>query len=250
MENWYKIALTEERLKILSITEEQLLKEAGMSDILKSIPVWIISAVMALSTGKSEGAIKEQTLEKFNLNKDQYSYLEKVISNRSTVDEIIAAVRQKQNKVQDQDQEQVSKADQTNKEQVNKEQPKVTVKMNEFIDHLLIHEGLEPRQTPIRITFQHMRNWDHILGYDVYKGHKPKDRQNFFYVKNPNDVKPVTTKAFMNYLKDPQRWKLPKNPTIGQAIRVFDQSGSDDKITYLKKSIPNFNENAPLKSLL
>jgi hypothetical protein len=124
------------------------------------------------------------------------------------------------------------------------------VNMSDFITHLLKHEGLETRQTPIRITFKHMRNWDTILGYPVYKGAKPPERQNFFYVKNPNDVKPLTTQVFLNYLKDPLRWRLPRNPTIGQAIRVFDQSGASDKIAYLKKAIPNFNENAPLKSLL
>jgi hypothetical protein len=95
-----------------------------------------------------------------------------------------------------------------------------------------------------------MRNWDTILGYPVYKGPKSPERQNFFYVKNPNDVKPLTTQVFMNYIKDPQKWRLPRNPTIGQAIHIFDQSGANDKIAYLKKSIPSFNENAPLKSLL
>ena len=97
MENWYKLALEEERLKILAtLSNDQLTKEAGLSDILKSIPIWVISAVMALSSGKSEGAVKDQIAEKFNLNQNQFSYLEKIISNKSSVDEIISAVRQNQ----------------------------------------------------------------------------------------------------------------------------------------------------------
>ena len=101
MNDWYKIAVEEERLKLLSSldNETQLIKEASWSGFLKTIPVWIIAAVLALNHGGNKETVKEQISEKYQLNVNQYAILDQSISNSSTVESILEAIRQdKENK--------------------------------------------------------------------------------------------------------------------------------------------------------
>jgi len=244
MNNWYKIALEEEKLRLLSSLD----KEAGWSGFLKTIPIWIIAAVLALNHGNKE-TVKEQISQEYQLNVNQYAILDQTISNSSTVESILEAIRQdKENKKIEENKLPL---------QIKNQQPKqpkqstTNISMNEFITHVLHHEGLaDPRQTPVRITFKHMREWDTLYGYPLYKGPKKPGTENFFYMQNPEDVRKVVTKVYMNYLENPQKWGLHNNPTIKAAVHKFDQSNAKGKLDYFKKHIKGFDENAPLKSLL
>lgn len=258
MDDWYKIAVEEERLKLLSSldNEAQLIKEASWSGFLKTIPVWIIAAVLALSHGNNKEAVKEQILEKYQLNTNQYAILDQTISNSSSIENILEAIRQDKERKQIEENKLPQQLQQPNQnqqnQQVKNQQPAINnISMNEFVTHVLQHEGLaDPRQTPVRITFKHMREWDTLYGYPVYKGPKKPGTDNFFYMQNPADVRKVVNKVFMNYAENPQKWGLHKNPTIKSAIHKFDQSNATAKLDYFKKHIKGFDENAPLRSLL
>ena len=105
-----------------------------------------------------------------------------------------------------------------------------------FIDGLIKHEGLEPGQTPFRITSDEMRTWSTIHGLPIDWEKVPsKGRENFIYLKDANQVPIAVDTQFYKYYTNPKAYKLPKNPTIENAIRKFDQTGADGKIKYLKK---------------
>lgn len=109
--------------------------------------------------------------------------------------------------------------------------------MADFVDHVVKHEGLEEGQTPFRITSDAMGKWSTIHGFKIdHKRVKPKERKNFIYLENAADVKPAVRKQFENYQKTPKKYNLPDNPTVEDAVRVFDQTGADGKLKYLEKN--------------
>ena len=228
MENWYKTALENERI-ILIAREEQLLKEAGFTDILKLIPIWIVMAVMGVSDGQSAETVKNNVSTKYNLNPQQQQQLDSTLSNKDQLDKILNAI---------------------NNAKGQTERAKANFDLDTLVNKVLTHEGLLPKQTPFRITNPSMRKWNDIHGFAIDKGPKPKGRENFIFLKNPEDVAKAVKKQLLNYVNHPAQFKLPANPTIGQALRKFDQSGCKGKIQFLKENIPNFNENMPLKSII
>ena len=93
-----------------------------------------------------------------------------------------------------------------------------------------------------------MRNWKSIHGYKVARNRMiPKDRQNFIFLDNPLDVGPAVHKQFMNYKTNPSRYGLPTNPTVAQALGVFDQTGVKGKLSFLRSN--GINPDAPLAAL-
>jgi hypothetical protein len=105
-----------------------------------------------------------------------------------------------------------------------------------FLQGVIQHEGLEPYQTPFRITSEAMRNWKTIHGYKINKEIVPsKGRENFIYLLNQEDLFPAVRQQFMNYATNPKKYGLPQNPTVEQAVKVFDQTGAQGKLNFLKK---------------
>lgn len=121
------------------------------------------------------------------------------------------------------------------------------ITQDDLIRHILQHEGLIEKQTPFRYTNETMKKWDTIHGFEIDKTTPvPFNRRNFIFLKNPSDVPMAVKKQFENYLKKPSKYGLPKNPTLEDAIRVFDQSGADSKIQYLKEALPSIKPQDPL----
>lgn len=105
-----------------------------------------------------------------------------------------------------------------------------------FLEGIVQHEGLEPFQTPFRITSDEMRNWNTIHGYKVNKEIVPsKGRENFIYLQNQEDLIPALKQQFINYSTNPKKYGLPKDPTVEQAVYKFDQTGAQGKLNFLKK---------------
>src|SRR3990167_5487441 len=105
----------------------------------------------------------------------------------------------------------------------------------DFVSLILQHEGLVSGQTPFRITNQAMAKWNTIHGFPIAKTKKPVGRENFFFLQDPRNVVPAVRRQLQNYVKNPKRYGLPKNPTVGQALGVFDQSGLKGKLAFLKQ---------------
>lgn len=248
MENWYKIALREE---LRTEQQEEILKEAGFKDILKSIPAWLVSAVMAVSNGISVDTVKEKIQQQYHLDQNQYRMMEKTISNRSSIEDILEAVRIEKQRKQDYLNELADKEQQKAYNQMKPfpQQKQTRMTLDELTKYILKQEGVHGRQTPFRITSHEMRDWDTFQGFPVYHGKVPLREHNFIHLKNPEDVPKAVKRQFLSYKEDPHEFRLGNNPTVGQAIRVFDQSNAEGKLAYLRKYMPNFNENFPLKQL-
>lgn len=104
------------------------------------------------------------------------------------------------------------------------------------LDLIIQHEGLEPYQTPFRITRPQMREWSTIHGFPVDRERVPsKGRENFLYLRNQEDLLPAVRQQFINYMKNPKKYGLKKTPTLEDAVKVFDQTGAEGKLKYLFK---------------
>jgi hypothetical protein len=76
----------------------------------------------------------------------------------------------------------------------------------------------------------------HIHGYELDWTKTPSEgRENFLYLKNQEDLLPAVKQQFLNYMQKPQNYNLPKNPTISDAVRVFDQTGAQGKLGFLEQ---------------
>jgi len=104
------------------------------------------------------------------------------------------------------------------------------------------HEGLEAKQTPFRITNPGMAKWQTMFD-DTLKvildplAKKGKSRQNFLYVKNQEDVVPMIIEQLRRYAYNNKEWGLPDNPTLGDVIRKFDQTGAEDKLKFIEEQM-------------
>lgn len=115
--------------------------------------------------------------------------------------------------------------------------PEKTPSNNDFLNLIYKSEGLEPNQTPFRYTNNTMRNWNSIHGFPVNKNAiKGDKRQNFIYLQNNDDVLPAIKKQWMNYQTNPKQYGLNDKSTLGDALKVFDQTGSSTKFKMLKDS--------------
>jgi hypothetical protein len=112
---------------------------------------------------------------------------------------------------------------------------------NMFINAIIQHEGLEPYQTPFRITSPEMRKWKTIHGFEIDWEKNKKGRKNFIYLKRQEDLIPAIKQQFINYMTTPEKYKLPKNVTIADAIKKFDQTGAEDKLKFLESKGINKN---------
>ena len=100
---------------------------------------------------------------------------------------------------------------------------------------ILQHEGLAQGQTPFRITNPAMAKWSTVHGYKTSRAPKPRGRENFLFLQNPMEVFPAVQRQFENYYRYPERYDLRMRPTVAQAVKVFDQSGSQGKLEYLRQ---------------
>lgn len=119
--------------------------------------------------------------------------------------------------------------------------------LEDFVAAILQHEGLKPGQTPFRVTNPKMRQWNTIHGYAIDKTASVPGRENFLFLKNPADVQPAVTAQLRRYATQPSRYGLQANPTVRQALGVFDQSGLKGKLNYLTQR--GYNVDAPLLNL-
>lgn len=117
----------------------------------------------------------------------------------------------------------------------------------DFINAILQHEGLVPLQTPFRITDPKMANWVSMFDDTIRtqldpNAIKPKDRQNFLFLKNQADLIPAVAEQFRRYRERNPNWR------IIDAIRKFDQTGSKQKLNFLKEQ--GFNPEDPISSVV
>jgi len=117
----------------------------------------------------------------------------------------------------------------------------------DFVQAVIAHEGLEPGQTPFRITSPGMANWTSMFDDTIKvrlnpKAKKSKGRENFLYVQNQADVAPAVAEQFKRYSK--------RNPgiSISDAVRIFDQTGAAGKLQYLQSK--GFNPKTQLQQLI
>jgi hypothetical protein len=103
-----------------------------------------------------------------------------------------------------------------------------------FINAIIQHEGLEPYQTPFRITNPKMRKWKTIYGFEIDWEKNKNGRPNFIYYKKQEDVIPGVKKLFIDYMQNPKEHNLPENPTVENAIKKFDQTGAENKLKFLE----------------
>ena len=132
------------------------------------------------------------------------------------------------------------------------ESKRKSVNIGEFIDLVLKHEGLAPGQTPFRITDPSMKKWTSMFDDTIKvklnpQAAKKPGTENFLYTERPEDVPPAVTEQFRRYNAKPKKYALPENVTIEQAVRLFDQSGADGKIKYLRQF--GVDPSIPLKTL-
>lgn len=109
-----------------------------------------------------------------------------------------------------------------------------------FAEAIKTHEGLSPRQTPYKATHPSMLGWesmyDDSIGMELDpNAQKAPGTENFLYAKRQEDIIPGIIQQFRNYARRPKDFGLPEDPTVEQAVRIFDQTGADGKIKYLAK---------------
>lgn len=125
------------------------------------------------------------------------------------------------------------------------------VDLQTIVQKIMQHEGLLPKQTPFRITNPSMRKWKTIHGFVIDNTTpKPKGRENFIFLKNAEDVPKAIEAQLRRYALKPKQYGLKSTPSLEDALRVFDQSGVNGKLAFLRNAIPNLNTNMPLNSFI
>jgi len=124
--------------------------------------------------------------------------------------------------------------------------------INDIISVMLEHENVIPGQTPARITHPNMRSWKTYQGFPTMTddSKKPRDRRNFIFLKNPGDVPAAVKKQLSRYVSMPSRFGLPNNPTLGEAMLVFDQQNPRPKMEYMKSKLLTVDFSRPLADYL
>jgi hypothetical protein len=238
--NWYKTAQV----------VEKLYQEAGIG---KWIPVGIISALLAIMTGSGiNNALKQYNVSKEDLNqalnnREVVSKIQNAMQEQGiewqTVENILNNLRQTPIQTQPSPPHQPN---QSNQPSPQPNQPS-NITINTVIDSILDHENLLPGQTPFRITSPAMRRWDRIFGYRINRNPAvPSNRRNFLFLQKPGDVTLAIRRLFERYNNNPGRYGLDANPSLADAIRTFDQSNAEAKISFLNRQIPNLDVNRPL----
>lgn len=227
--NWYK----QERV-------ETLMKEAGIKE---NVTTALLMALLAILSGSTiYGAA-----QRHKVNEDQ-------IAQALQNDQLMQQVKQVSTQMAPPEQEIVEPVQrampyqQEAPQEVQEEQTS-GISSDSLVNAIVSHEGLLPKQTPFRITSPAMGNWNTIHGFEIDKtSPRPSNRRNFIFLKNPEDVPKAVKQQFLNYRNKPSRYGLSAEPTLEEAIRVFDQTGADGKISFLKKKFPSINLSAPLSN--
>lgn len=106
---------------------------------------------------------------------------------------------------------------------------------------IMNHEGLEPLQTPFRITSPKMKKWTSMFDDSIKieldpRAKKGKGRENFLYLKRQEDLLPAIEEQFRRYANNPSKYGLPDNVTVAEAVQKFDQTGAANKIQFLEEN--------------
>lgn len=249
--NWYKQAQAEQTLKRIAAN--------------KNLPLWLGWALVAILMGSSiENAVK-----KYNLSPKQRQQLEMSLKQKDLVMDLEREVRDARLKHHDIALNPTNVQNASNpyfygnlpsapslvtpeNKKPSAQEPEVKkFDLNQIVKGIISHEGLLPKQTPFRITNPIMRKWKHILGFPIEHPKKvPAGRKNFIFLKNPQDVFPAVKKLFVDYATHPGKYGLGANPTLRDAIEVFDQTNSEHKIQHLTRTIPELDVDVPLKKIL
>jgi len=210
--NWYK--------------KSQINKEAGWAE---NITATLLSAIVAIFLGSTIHSASKK-----------YGLSEQQIENALHDEDMVNKANEKFNQINQ---------PQPQNEFKNELEPSMS--LDELLPFILKHEGLIEKQTPFRYTSNIMRQWDTIHGFPIDKeSSRPNNRKNFIFLKDPNDVPKAVKKQFENYAKYPNRYGFSSNPSLGEALAKFDQSGVAGKIEFLIRSFPTLNLNEPLKTYL
>ena len=223
---------------------KELLKEAGWKENLMTSLIAAILSVFGGSTiynAAQKYNIKEETL------KDAMHNQELLIKAREL--QILKEMRrQQEQQIQKQPKQQTKPTQQAPK--ILPKTPKLNISktnIDDIVGIIMEHENLLPKQTPFRITHPSMKKWNNIHGFEVDKSYpRPKGREKFIFLKNPDDVPKAIKKQFIEYQKNPSNYGLPHQPSLRDALRVFDQTGVRGKINYILDRIPKININQPL----
>lgn len=232
MNNWYKDYLN-----------EKMEKEASLK---QGVIISLISMLSGVSAWFEASHIRD-FLDKRNVPYEQFTDVVNNINNTSkSLEEMDKSdiILAKHNIQPESDNMNITKDKAINVNDSNFE-------IDDIVDAIIKHEGLIEGQTPFRITNPIMRKWNTIHGFEINKNANiPENRRNFIFLKNPNDVKKAVKQQILNYIKMPERYGLPNNPSLVQIIKVFDQSGSEGKIKYLQNKFPSLDLNIPTRDLL
>lgn len=135
-----------------------------------------------------------------------------------------------------------------------------------FVDRVLAHEDLAPFQLPFRLPEKASRpkarvamaKWvsmfddlgdDKLLLDPAFE--KEEGRENFLYTTKQEDVPRGVNIQFNRYAKHKnfKSWRdgYDGDPTIADAITLFDQTGANDKISFLEEA--DIDTNTKLKEL-
>lgn len=197
-----------------SMTQE-MLKEAGWKE---NLTMTLLSAILTVLGGSNV----EAASKKHNIKEDD---LRMALQNKETV--MKAKEMQSQQKVSEQSQ--------TN--------------INTIVNLIIKHEGLLPKQTPFRITNPEMKKWTTIHGFKIDNTTpKPKGRENFIFLANAEDVPKAIKKQLMNYANKPSRYGLNHEPSLKEALSIFDQTGVQGKLKFLIEQLPTLDITKKLSS--
>jgi len=215
--NWYKIAQI-----------NNLEKEAGWTE---NITATLLSAIVAIFLGSTIHSASQK-----------YGLSEQQIENALHDEDMVNKANEKFNQINQ---------PQTQAPEEFKNELESSMSLDELIPFILKHEGLIEKQTPFRYTSNVMRQWDTIHGFPIDKeSSRPSNRKNFIFLKNHNDVPKAVKKQFENYVQYPDRYGFSSNPSLGEALAKFDQSGVAGKIEFLTRSFPTLDLNESLRTYL
>ncbi len=224
--NWYDIQKFAQ-----TIESDAFVKEAGVWD--KALSGALLWAAMLVLNGVDE-------VQAGQIAKVSPSQVSEVMKNPQAVAVAKNVATGQQEKI-----------DNIKKQLAAQPKPIPGISLGTIVQNVLTHENLDSKQTPFRITNKKMRNWDTIYGFKIDKAFQPPaNKKNFLYLKNQKDVVPAVTALFKKYNENPTKYNLPENPTLEQAIRMFDQSGANGKIAFLKKAIPGLDVTKKLKDFI
>lgn len=245
-ENWYKTA------KIA----EELYRDASLKEnLIEWLPAGLLSALLAVMAGfltvgaaaKSNNVSEQQLRDALN-NKDLVAKVQAITEKEMQEIKYKPLMEPKEPKKTNLIKQ---KPKTTPKPHTNKNVQQAEMSLDKVINAILQHEGLKQGQTPFRITHPSMRKWNNILGFPIDKNpNAPVNRQNFLYLENPSHVPLAVKKQFENYAANPSHYGLGPNPSLEDALRKFDQTNVNSKISFLKARLPGLDTNQPLKNFL